>query len=875
MQNLTARYNYIYNANILLEDYVSELYASFPNNFNAVLPVHLSPQKFNPDDLSSGSPDKALDEILNKARTIITDKSLSKYLDEAYLLMGKSQFYKGNFFLAAEYFDYVARTYKNQPKSLLQGLDWQARSLMMMNDFKTAATVCDSLEKHLGLTRKDRAEPLATLAQLAINLNDAETAINYLTAAIAESKTSRNTIRWHFTLAQLFQAQEEFEQAAAHYRKVQRSNGAFDLYFHAGLNLIAVDAAIKGDQTGRAAQLTALVKDEKNEAFKDQLYFEIASLHLQNKHYTEAASYFDKAIANSGSNNTLKGLAYLQLAELRIAQQQDYRGAKQYYDLSLSNLPKAYPSYAQIEKKSQNLDYLASRYQIIANEDSLQLLAALPAPEREIRARLMRFSDQPDTAANQRISADTTVGNSKQPQRSGKSYFQNKNAMEKGYADFIKRWGNRKYEDNWRQSIKTNVANTILPAGTDPLNAQMATDNLQAAGTDSIELANFLALVPVDAAMLQASNERIVNAYIELASFYSQELKANKEAAGIYELVLDKYPKNSQLALINYSLYLLYKDADKTQAEKFKTEVLNNHASSVYARIILDPNYSINQNTLDQELNTAYSKLFDHYLQKDFAYVIQLVDQALAKNAQHRMAAQFAYLKAIAVGRTQPVDSLLQQFQFIKQNYPQDRLIVPLVNEHLSYINANLEAFKRRKVALTDFDPNEPPFSTPVQLAAKPTDNAGNNRKAQPDQPALKVQEAGKATDPTPQITSTGPFKNAPSATWYFVIDVADATIRLSSSRFGIGQFSRGNYPEADLRHQLVEFDNDQLIYVGNFSNFEAAKSFQERITPQLNRIMRVQPSLYKTFIISKENFDIIKSKSLLNQYLEFYNNNY
>jgi len=901
MQNLTARYNYIYNANIILQDYVSELYATFPENYNQQLPPHLCPQKFDPANLAANTPNKSLDEIINKSKTIIKDKSLSNYLDDAYLLMGKAEFYKGNFFLAAEYFDYVARTYTKDTPVSIEALDWQARTQLALNELPSAARTLDSLELHLSRAKKKPAEPLATFAQRAMRQGHPKEAITYLEAAIESSNLKRNTIRWHFILGQIYQEQRDYAKAALHYKKVQSSNTGFELYFNARLNLVEVNAALKGNTLGRAEQLLSLLKDEKNQEFSDQIYYKIAEYYEQQQASTQAADYYNKTITAVTTNTTLKGLAYLNLAELSVSNFRDYLQAKKHYDNSLANLPKDYPDYTLIQKKSQSLDYLSSRYEVIATEDSLQLLASLPEADRAIRARQMRFLA--DTTATMATATATMAaaapvnGNlatqasftSGAVQQTGTFYFQNRQAIERGYADFIKRWGNRKLEDNWRRSIRATATNTQQTLSLDPLTLQPNNGQGQQSSSDSLQLATFLAAVPINPEMMQASNEKIVNAYLELATFYEQELKASHEATAIYEHLLSKYPENSQLAAIKYSLYLIYQGQDAARSEQYKKDVLANHSSSIYAQIILNPNLKIDQNLQELEVSNAYNNLFDSYLQKDYAKVISSVNSSLSANAAGKLAPQFAYLKAIAVGRTMPVDSLIQQLQEIKAKYPNDNLIVPLVNDHLNYIAANLAAFRKRSIALVDFDPNEPRFIAQMPSSSKPA----NPNELQPTAPVppLKEQPATAlnqtATQPPVKTTPTNEqpaaqntlktavFSKVTSGIWYFVVDVEDASIRLSTSRFGIGQYSRGNYPESDLKHQLLEFDNDQLIYVGNFSNFEAAKAFQERITPQMNRIMRIRPTLFNTFIISKENFDIIKSKSLLNEYLEFYKNNY
>jgi hypothetical protein len=62
---------------------------------------------------------------------------------------------------------------------------------------------------------------------------------------------------------------------------------------------------------------------------------------------------------------------------------------------------------------------------------------------------------------------------------------------------------------------------------------------------------------------------------------------------------------------------------------------------------------------------------------------------------------------------------------------------------------------------------------------------------------------------------------------------------------------------------------------VGNFSNFDEAKTYASGITPQLKQIMKVPVNIYTSFIISKENFEKLTSKALLDKYIEFYKNNY
>jgi tetratricopeptide (TPR) repeat protein len=867
VQNITSRYNYIYNANLLLNNYISSLQETYPDNYTEILPVYVAPEKFNAvrENPVHQTPDSsALDEIIRKAKTIIADKSYGIYIDEAYMLLGKSYFYKGDYFIAAEYFEYTASTYQGDKTVLLNALHWKARCYLQLNNLPAAAALLDSLEASVKRVPKHSAEPLATLAQMNIALNRPGTAVSYLEAAIKAHNKVGDKRRWTFILGQLHEAENQPEKALACYKMVQHSNAGFDLYFNARLNAIKLMGMLNTSGKSKTQEMLALVKDEKNADFLDQVYYHVASAYAAADDCPNAIDYYNRSIQAATNNAYQKGLSYLRLADVNFHSTRDYLKAKAYYDSTLRTLPKSHSQYQQIAKKVQNLQYLTDRYQVIAFQDTLQALARLPEGER--LRRIQAFASVAEVSSTTPIDS-IDARNGKANSGNGRFYFQNEAAMQSGLAGFYKKWGNRIQEDNWRQSIRVaDQANTLrtVPVNT-PVNATDASA-VEETTKDHLQTQRYLKAVPLNANMLQQSNQKIIDAYFELASFYQQELNDNSEAIRIYELLLSRFPDNNYTAAIHYSLYLAYKNTAPDKASTHKGIVLSRFRESIYARNLMDPGFSLKQSEYELALNEKYDSLFTTYQQKDFSAVIQIVADLTSAYPNNRLAPQFEYLKVISIGRRYPVDSLLNAFRTILQHYPADRLIVPLVNEHLSYINQHLDEFKKRKVALLDFDPNEMPFAAP--LRAVQTLVPANLPTALPGK-KLEVQERIR----TPAVSSM--FSTAVSDTYYFVIHVADATLRLSTSRFGIGQFNRGNYPARRLRHQITEFDDDQLIYVGNFSSFEDVKTYAEGIIPQLNRIMKVPEPKYTTFIISKENFEKLNSKVLVNEYLDFYKNNY
>ncbi|RYE37861.1 MAG: hypothetical protein EOP48_28000, partial [Sphingobacteriales bacterium] len=318
----------------------------------------------------------------NKRRdfdTFINDKSFSNYIDDAYILLGKANFFNGNFFNAAEYFDYTIKNYKDNQSNYLTALNWKARSLMQLKRIAEANEILDTLDSILPKLKGKKlvSESFATLAQMNINLNNDTAAITLLKDAIKTSKQIQNKIRWTYILAQLYERTQNHQEAIRRYKEVQKSNAPFEMYFNAVLNrirLIGPQNAGKNKQE----QLLALLKDNKNFNYRDQVYFQIAESFAVDKEYDKAVENYNLSTTQTRDNQHQKGLSYLRLAELNFKHFRDYLTAKEYYDSTITILPKNSPEYNLILKKTLNLQYLTDRYELIALQDSLQEIARLP-----------------------------------------------------------------------------------------------------------------------------------------------------------------------------------------------------------------------------------------------------------------------------------------------------------------------------------------------------------------------------------------------------------------------------------------------------------------------------------------------------------------
>lgn len=867
MQNLTAHYNILYNARERINESERNIQAAYQDNYDRLIPVYREP-----DETLSQPEVKKLDEAIVKANVIINEKSQSRYVDDAYFLIAKANHLKSNFFNAAEFFTYVIRSYPKQNELKQEALAWKARSLISSNRLQEAEATLDTAFKYLDIKQNTAADVYATRAQLAIYARKDDDAISLLSKAREFNLPKSTELRWTYILAQLQQLTGKKEQAYNNYSRIVKSNAPFEMAFNALLSSISIKDEQNGLKINRADRLLALLKDDKNRDFADQIYYEIGNSYLEQNIIPRAIENYRKAIRNSTRNQNQKGLAYLQLADIYF-NEGEYLRSKAYYDSTLTTLSTSYPEYEQIQKKGNNLELLASRLSAIAREDTLQMLARLPEAERKARIGSLTRMHAEQTIAPPNRQTGIPIANEQQafgtPQ-SGTFYFNNTTALSQGFSDFKRRWGNRKLEDNWRRSLRSSSdianANLNLP---DAAPSGLNQDQQALSQTGSGSPLDLEKDIPLTAEQKMASDQRIITAYYDIGNYYREVLNDSAGAVKTYETLLKRFPDNNLKLPVYYNLYRLYAERNPQKSAQYRDILLNQYPDSPFARIIANPAYLQQADARELALHRIYNEAYENYLNKNYREVLKATSEAGASLPDNKLSAQLAYLHALALGHTQKLPVLDSAFRQIVRTYPDDKLITPLVQQHIAFIDANRAAMSTRTYALLDREPENLRFVEEPQerqlaenQVSQPVPQAAN--KDSVSAPALKP-EALKAEN-----TEFASF--ADSAEYFFVVNVSDPAVNLNSSRFGIGQFNRANFSGGKIKHQLKAINNqNQLIFVGAFFSKDAVYDYYRNINPLMKEIMKISADRYNTFIISKQNLDKLTDRETIERYLQFY----
>ncbi|MGZ3834548.1 MAG: type IX secretion system periplasmic lipoprotein PorW/SprE, partial [Mucilaginibacter sp.] len=913
LQNLTAHYNILFNANELLRQKQDSYALSFVDSYNEILNVY-------PDTTAkSSASDKDLDEAKLKANKIITIKEQSHYLGDAYLVLGKANYLEGNYFEAVEFFSYVIRSFPKNHNLSQEALVWKARSMLYLNQLPQAKLVVDSAIQNINPKKKGIiADIYATKLQYDIDVQDYTDAEAAGKLAIQYCHNKSQRLRWTFILGQIDELNGKTADAIKNYTRIVQSNASFEMAFNANLNRIRIEDNQNGVKVSRIDRLKSLIKNENNKDFIDQIYYQIAQLYFANKDIDNAVKNYRLSVRYSHKNQNQKGLSYLRLADIYFKNKADYIGAKKYYDSTLYSLSPNYPGYQIIQKKSANLQLLADRFGIISREDTLQMLAQLDEKTRsaKIDAMVNRQILQQQAALGDAQAADSFSNNGPQGSTFGSSfYFYNSNAVSQGYSDFKRRWGNRKLEDNWRRSnrassdITSNASQATDPDA--PADQVSKGKNAASAGTYRQQLVKDLPLTPD---LLSQSNARVYSAYFDIANFYRDILGDKKEAIAIYELLLNRFPNTPEKPALYYNLYRLYNGDNQAKSDEYKNLLLRDYSDTPFAKVINDPEYGKKLTDADAGLNALYNEVYDQFSKKKYKEAISSIDGLLKQYPDNKLSAQLAYLRAISSGHLEKLPPFKDDLTKIISKYPADKLITPLVKQHLAYIDAHQAEMSAGEFALTDNDPNEVPFkvapSPADQIAAYNNSQLVNQvaqQRTEPKQaakqPVTKPTVANKLAVTQPQINKTTTdqsikkpqdttshlavkpaiidsasnkllvnnppkpvvpsiFSMRDSTNYYLAINVTSGSTNLASSRFGIGQFNRTNFPAGTISHQLIRVDDDdQLIYVGRFYSLEAVKAYARAVIPLLPDIMKVPKDKYSFFIITLENLNKLNNK--------------
>ena len=846
--DLTARFNGYYYATESIKEGEEKIRTSYKYDYDQLLPVFLVPSN---ETVKSTFPefDKAIKKSSNciQRHTIKDKKSneiftAGKWIDNNWNVIGISHFYKREFFSGIEAFEYVIRSYKSRDK--YKAMIWLARSYNEIGAPSQAEPIISLLKEDKKISKYAKKELPAVQADYYMKrgmYKEAETALlnalkggeskktksRYNLVSGLKSRPSKKTrARYSFILAQLYEEKKENRKAIQYYQKVISLKPDYEMVFNARMKQARLSDVKSGNIAKLKRDLLKMTRDVKNTEYLDVIYYTLGEISEKEKNDAQAIAYYKLSVKNSTQNPKQKALSYLKLGEINF-DQANYTASGGYYDSTMITLPKDYKGYAAISKRKETLETLVSYIRAIQREDSLQRIAKMTDSQRnsfiekmisKIEAEEEKKKEELEalSAQNANPNNTTTIPNNGLPPTStgvkGEWYFYNQTTLSFGINDFIKKWGNRKLEDNWRRSQKSLSFDNQT---TDNDTTEQVTNNKTKTSSNKKNVEYYLTDLPLSDSLLRKSNRRIIDAYYNLGSTYKEELNNNKKAIATFEELNNRFVDHKYKVATYFQLYRIFTSVkNQAQADLYKNKILNEYPNSEYAQIIKNPKYIADKNAQKDEVELFYTDTYNEYSSNNYSSAFIKCNESETKFGKNDFSAKFAFIRAMCIGKLKGVDSLevaLKQVQIFYPKDPvskqaQDILEVIYNMKHPSEATANGAIIKTDTFSLDLTVPHYVIAVCPDDVAIA---NGFKSALADYNNNFYSIADLSITSSlfgSTNQITTVKMFKNAHDALEYIDNLYKDKTVfsgKVKTELFNIMAISEDNLPKFYKKKQV------------------------------------------------------------------------
>lgn len=852
----TAHYNGYFNANDLLRASLVQYQNGLKENYYNVLPIRPLPNEeevkalYTPIDTAIS---KCTRVIQRHAMPSMDKPSLKKdehntWIDENWLTIGIANYYRRNYDVALKNFEYAKKFFATDKTAYFAEM-WIARvhiqegryteAILCLNNLDLSAEAFKQSEeaqksskttiKKLPLKKGKKSAkdektvapfPKSLLFDLALTKamfaekkNDQAGMIKALTEAIPYAKKSTDKARLHFVLAQLQEQTGDREAAAQNYSKVLKYNASFEMNFNARLK-----KALNAGGEKVVKDLNKLLRDTKNAEFKDQVYYTLAQLSYNDGDIEKAIEHYTSSAFYSNTNKYQKGLSYEKLGDIFFSKKL-YVPAQKYYDSCAKVIPENYPNFEGVKNKADKLQALVKAIETATYEDSVQRIAALSPEDQLSFAKDLVKKIKEDEARRKKQEAEKLAllqaerSNAPATGNGSKFYWNNEKAKSEGFEEFKRQWGQRVNEDDWRRSEKMAFA-SFNEVEKDTSTIEKET--VKEVG-DTLSAEILLAKLPNSDSALQASRERMMEAYFNAGQIYQEQLNERDLAEKQYDKILDQTFEDKHKLLAAFQLYKMYDPSD-AKAVAQRDYILLYYPTSDYAGFLRDPDYFITKKERQKETENDYLKDLDRYERGLYSIVISKANSIINNDKDNPFRPKYFLLKAKSQAKI----------------YEDKKMVLPILND---------------------------------LIAAYPDSDEAKSAQKMKD-----IIEKGYSTNTPVDFTKKGLFtykENEPMSVLIFL----DEKVNGGVAKTRVIDFNKEFFSRGKLNTSSKLFGEKSVILVRDFEDETDAAEYLRVYKKTKKHLMDMQK--FKIIYISQENMKLLFETQKLAEYELFFDEFY
>jgi len=733
-----TRYNIYYNGDTHFKETLADMEDKYEDDYSSRL-LFMHPVEAK-DDALAPQPSGDFTRSIEKAQKAIQLRSIKQrparkpgkgndaaykawlkrdeynpFLHNAWMMLGRSQYFNGDFLGAASTFFYISRHFSWLPKTVTEAKLWQARSYVSLGWLFEAEMILKRIKMEELADKNLRALYDFTMADWYIKSDSYEEAVPFLIGAIKGSGGSQRT-RLNFLLGQIYTRLGRKADAYQAYKRAGSSSSAsYRTKFNARIKQSEVYEGI--DVTPEVNALKRMTRYDRNKDYLDQIYYAIGNLYLSRGDTVNAIDNYRLAAEKSRRSGIDKAISQIRLGGLYFDRGQ-YELAQPCYAEAVPQLPKTFPDYNILVRRSDVLDELALYSQNVNLQDSLLRLSRM-SPDEQLAVidkiieelKKKEKEDAENAAREEYLAAREAEGsafgdnNSKAPNSfninaDNSWYFYNTATRNAGRTEFQRRWGSRKLEDDWRRRNKASFSmDEIDGSGEDD-----GADEDPGSGDDSHSTVDeardaepakvddphypeyYLAQIPKDDAERAVANDIIQEGLYNMGIVLKDKLEDFGAAQHSFDRLLNDYPDNIYRLDVYYNLYLMYMRGGKSDmAERYRQLILSDFPDSSYGVAMRDPDYIDNLRTMEEKQQQLYDKAYDDYLNNRNAEVHAAYRQMSEQYPLSKIMPKFMFIDALAYVTEREPEKFSAVLRQLLERYP-DTDITPIAASWLKGI---------------------------------------------------------------------------------------------------------------------------------------------------------------------------------------------
>jgi len=847
--NTTTYFNYLYNGEIKWQEGVNEINAAYripPEGYIEVI--------YSGDEKSAQTFATNFDQAIEKAEIALQkhyiEKEADRYKDEKHhlddlrYLIGRSWFYKRNYFLAIKNFEAVVKEYPDS-KIIPDVYLWLVKTHYRDGNNLQALKIIDEEVKKLELNKRQKGEKALIQAQVLLDVGEYDEVVRILNRHKKNIKGKNNRARAYYLMGQIYSDQDNYAKAYESFKKVTKLNTDYELIFNAKLNIARNFIAQSGEAEGSTSMvryLKKMLRDEKNIDYKDQIYFEMAMIYYQQNNFPIAIDNLKESIAFSTDNQRQKAISYYKTGQIYFYDLKNFTQAQLYFDSASTSINKDAPEYAEISSISQTLKEYIGYVNVIATNDSLLALSRLS--DAQLESRIDKILEEKKKREEEEQAAqlaeldrlnDPNLFNNLNSGGGRRStfYFDEPDQITNGKIEFQQRWGNRRNEDNWRRKNKQVFAQTEQEAGDSAVG--VTDEDIEKYG--SAEKAKMIKNVPRSESEIDAAEQEIAASLYGLAQVYENKLFILDSAVSNYKRLNRRYPDNEFSLKGSYALYRLYKDKYEMpgKASEIEQQICGRYPESRYCRMIKTGEMISEDDPEFENFTSAYTALLTTYQSQDYSTCVTFAGFISAQYPTVDEMAEVYYIKGKSYGYLGEKDSLKTSYEFIKLNYPEAD-VTPEVLRTLAFLNGE--------------DPNA--------VNTNPGKPSNENFLAQENDPRFK----GFSADRKPQEKL------------FVIMLVSKEKLKSNELQQKLNEFNKKYYGEKRLNVSVFLYKNKfHLPYISQFQSEKDALEFIQNAMkePGIGELLTGENE--KMVFLTPGNFRLSYGKKRFEDYFLFYEN--